>query len=49
MDPINLVSGVDSALARGATLPARYLYEPQSIPYDQSAIAVRVSTPRGAV
>ena len=47
-DLINLVSGADSALAQGATLPARYLHESQPIRYYQSAIAVRVSTPSGA-
>ena len=54
-DLINLVSGADSALAQGATLPARYLHESQPTSYYQSAIAVRVShragriIPRGAV
>ena len=48
-DLIHPVSGANSTLARGATLPACWLYERQPIRNQQSVIAMRVFTSCGAV
>ena len=48
-DLVHPVSGANSTLARGATLPVRSLHEPQLITNQRSVIAVRGSTSSGAV